>query len=202
MKLNQRNEKEWDILSILSGDVRATMISMVRGNDIAKFRLLMASSRFINVADLNFILRYAASLGSTEFLEQLCKPVPHFSNADILSPSNLNNKIALHGAIENGHVDCVRILLNSSGPLCGRLAPVTQLLFGEKPRRPIDSLKRLENKQVCLEICALILEKKLVDRYRDDPESREEVETMVKQIQSEAQLAESMDDPSQVTITF
>ena len=166
-------------------NVRKQMIAMLpkdEGTRLNSFIRNMSSSN--SSADIDYTLRNAANLGAVKCLAILCGPYPKRAFADIFSEGTLSNKIAMHAAIEKGHANCVEILLNTMGPGDGR-APVQQLLYGQAPNRPIDSLIQLKDDAKCIAICDVILAHDLDDYYSDSPERRMEVMQIVAALMQE-----------------
>lgn len=145
-------------------NLRAKMITMIRLDDaeqLSKFINNMSSSTVFD--DVDYALRNAAHLGAIKCLNFLCGPFPKSPLANIFTKSQTGGKIAMHAAIEAGRVDCVAVLLQTTSRRDDGRAPVKQLMYGESPNRPIDSLKNCADDNLRNSICDVILNDRLID---------------------------------------
>jgi hypothetical protein len=74
---------------------------------------------------------------------------------NILSPGAQTSKIALHFAFERADIQCIKALLLATD-INDFYAPADQLLFGDKPNRPIDAITLIDDMAVQREILQLI----------------------------------------------
>lgn len=171
---------------------RKQMMDMIRKDDAKKLQpFIHHMSSPSKLDDLDYVLRNAAHFGAINCLKVLCGPFPKRPVANIFSTGKTSKKIAMHVAIEAGHANCVAVLLNTMSGCDGR-APVAQLMHGESPNRPIDSLKNLADNVRRLEICDAIMANDLDDYYGNSEAQRLEVlqiVTQLKQERSEATLS-------------
>lgn len=166
-------------------NIQEQIMALIRADDavnLNKFVHNMSSEKALD--HINYGLRNAAFMGKIQCVKVLCGPFPKRATGDIFAKGMPSGKIAMHRAIEAGHANCVQELLNTMSTLDG-LAPVAQLLYGDAPNRPIDSLKNLRNNEQCINICNVILANDLKDYYSDSNELKNKVIHIVRQIRDE-----------------
>jgi len=99
----------------------------------------------------DFSIRAAAHMGAIKCLRYLLQG--RLGNK--LTPGPTSGKIALHFAIESTHFDCIEALLKSVGRFDVYEAD-RQLLYGTKPKRPIDLIAGLPSEEASTRIVAII----------------------------------------------
>ncbi|MDP3706089.1 MAG: hypothetical protein Q8R24_09290 [Legionellaceae bacterium] len=170
---------------------RKQMMDMIRKDDATKLQPFIHNmSSPSTLEDLDYVLRHSAHFGAINCLKVLCGPFPKRPVADIFSTGKTSKKIAMHAAIEAGHANCVAVLLNTMGDCDGRV-PIAQLMHGESPNRPIDSLKNLADNVRCLEVCDAILANDSNDYYGNSEAQRLTVLQIVMQLKQERSEATS-----------
>jgi hypothetical protein len=144
---------------MLLQDIQPEIEAGIRTDQAVMIRTAILTNEFYGspraYLDPDTVLRQAAGYGATNLLRYLVGEHEIRPATNLLSTGPISKKTALHQAIERGQVECVDILLhaklNDVGP-----APVQQLLFGEKPKRPLDSLMRLKDKVLQAEMWRVV----------------------------------------------
>lgn len=95
----------------------------------------------------NYALRLSAMQGSIHCLNHILST----RKVDIFDTDPQTKKIALHYALNRGHMGCILALLRATDVL-DFYDPAGQLLFGEKPDRPIDVIKAMNDELKKFEI--------------------------------------------------
>lgn len=152
-------------------------MAFVKNDDVDALRNLFEVSETragTMQAHYNNALRISAMHGSIHCLNYILAS----GQANILDPGRGSIKIPLHYALEQEDMDCALMLLQATDIL-DFYDPAGQLLFGEKPDRPIDVIDRMEDDTKKLIIVDAI-EKLLMVHYgvNTNQAQRDEIDKM------------------------
>lgn len=133
-------------------DFPKAILACLRTDDITKLTTLMQQLEFSpGSAHRGYALRVAATGDAFKCLSFLLR---HRTDT-ITEAGPTSGKIALHGAITNGNARCVKALLHAVNAM-DYYDPAGQLLFGDKPNRPIDQIGKIQDEAKKVEVIAVI----------------------------------------------
>lgn len=156
--------------SFIAPSIAEHCVKLIQSDHVEGLKkLLMSSSRDLVERDYQYLLLISAKQGSIHCLKYMIST----NRVNILKPDH-NDKIALHYAMEKGHLECILALLRATNVL-DFYCSSEQLLFGKESTRPIDLLRVLGSEMGQFEIVSAI-QKLLLTYYGSNTTKEERVE--------------------------
>ena len=133
-------------------DFPTAILACMRTDDITKFTTLMQQLDLLpGSAHPGYALRAAAADDAFKCLGFLLR----YRTNMITEAGPTSGRIALHWAITKSSARCVKALLNAVNAM-DYYDPAGQLLFGDKPNRPIDQIVKIQDEAKKVEVIATI----------------------------------------------
>lgn len=178
-----------EVSNVLVSEIRSEIEEGIRSDQADMLAIALLTNEWnnniVDFLDANLVLRKAAAYGARRLLNYLLSYNEIHPEVNLLAAAEGSKKTALHRAIENGQTVCVKILLEAElSP--GQKVPVQQLLVGEKPNRPLDSLLRLKDLAKKVEILGVISVLNLRTEANISSHAREDLDVALASYQLQA----------------